>query len=67
MGDEKGMITYTLPWWWILVVTKKKHGLAPTCMNGQPSPQMVQVIFKDRLGVKEDQHMPNMFAYKTFS
>jgi hypothetical protein len=36
-------------------------------MNGQPSPQMVQVIFKDRLGVKEDQHMPNMFAYKTFS
>jgi hypothetical protein len=33
------------------------NGLAPTCMHGQPAPQMVQVTFKHKFSVRQDQHI----------
>ncbi len=44
----------------LLSPKKKKHGLAPTCMHSQPSPQMVRGTFKDIFSVRQNQHIIRM-------
>jgi hypothetical protein len=39
---------------------KKKHGLTPTCMHNQPSPQVVRVTFKDIFSVRQNQHITRL-------